>query len=117
MLCLKYILTESALLPTIIFDEIDMGISGEIAIQVGRMIRKLSNNHQVICITHLPQIAAMSEQHLMVYKTTDDHTTSTRIKYLPEYDRVIEIAKMIGGDHPSETHLNTSRQLIEQLAN
>ena len=117
MLCLKYILTESALLPTIIFDEIDMGISGEIAIQVGRMIRKLSNNHQVICITHLPQIAAMSEQHLMVYKTTDEHTTSTRIKYLPENDRVIEIAKMIGGDHPSETHLNTSRQLIEQLAN
>ena len=116
MLCLKYIITESALLPTIIFDEIDMGISGEVAIQVGKMIRKLSGNHQVICITHLPQIAAMAEQHLMVYKTTDDHTTSTKIKYLTDNDKVMEIAKMIGGDHPAETHISTSRQLIEHLA-
>jgi DNA repair protein RecN (Recombination protein N) len=115
MLCLKYILTESTLLPTIIFDEIDMGISGEVAIQVGKMIRKLSLKHQVICITHLPQIAAMAQQHLMVYKTTDDHTTSTRIKYLEGNDKVMEIAKMIGGDHPAETHINTSKQLIEQL--
>jgi DNA repair protein RecN (Recombination protein N) len=117
MLCLKYILTESALLPTIIFDEIDMGISGEVAIQVGKMIRKLSGNHQVICITHLPQIAAMAGQHLMVYKTTDNNTTSTRIKYLANNERIFEIAKMIGGDNPAETHINTSRQLIKQLAN
>jgi DNA repair protein RecN (Recombination protein N) len=116
MLCLKYILTESALLPTIIFDEIDMGISGEVAIQVGKMIRKLSANHQVLCITHLPQIAAMAQQHLMVYKTTDDHSTSTKIKYLADHDKVMEIAKMIGGDHPADTHINTSKQLIEHLA-
>jgi DNA repair protein RecN (Recombination protein N) len=116
MLCLKYILTESALLPTIIFDEIDMGISGEVAIQVGKMIRKLSGSHQVICITHLPQIAAMAEQHLMVYKSSDDHTTTTKIKYLVNNDRIMEIAKMIGGDNPAETHINTSKQLIENLA-
>ncbi|MEA3495812.1 MAG: DNA repair protein RecN [Bacteroidota bacterium] len=116
MLCIKYILVGTALLPTIVFDEIDLGISGEIAIKVGEMLGKLSNNHQVISITHLPQIAAMGKEHFLVYKTTENEQTNTKIKKLNKKEKIGELAKMIGGESAGEKAYQSSKELIKKFS-
>jgi DNA repair protein RecN (Recombination protein N) len=112
MLCLKYVLAAKTSLPTIIFDEIDTGISGEVAIKVGRMMKQMGLQHQVIVITHLPQIAAMGETHYYVYKDSASERTVSSMKKLGEEERIKEIAQMIGGEKPSETALKNARELL-----
>jgi DNA repair protein RecN (Recombination protein N) len=112
MLCFKYILADSIFLPTIIFDEIDTGVSGEVAIQVGQILKKLSVRHQVVCITHQPQVAAMGNRHYMVYKISGQDFTSTHIRQLQSEERIQEIAKMIAGQRPSQLAIDNAKELL-----
>lgn len=114
MLCLKSILARSKALPTLIFDEIDTGISGEVAAKVGRRMRSMASGHQVISITHLPQIAACGNLHYFVYKDVELGKTTTHIRTLNEDERVKEIARMLSGDTLSEPALQNARVLLAQ---
>ena len=113
MLAIKSIITDSVLLPTVIFDEIDTGISGETANRVAQVMDILANDHQVIAITHLPQIAAMGRQHYLVYKETKNEQTTTNLRALSEEDRIQVIATMLSGAHVTESALSTARELIQ----
>jgi DNA repair protein RecN (Recombination protein N) len=112
MLSIKSIIAEYTALPTIIFDEIDTGVSGEVANKVGQVMERLSQNLQVITITHLPQIAGKGKSHYFVYKDDTAATTYTRIKKLDDNERVLEIAKMLSGDKPGESALQNARELL-----
>lgn len=112
MLAIKSIVAETTSLPSIIFDEIDTGISGEIAIKVGEIMENLSENLQVIAISHLPQIAAKGKSHFKVYKAEKDSKTSTNIGLLSKEDRIKEIAEMLGGTNPSETAYLHAQELL-----
>ena len=108
MLSIKSLIARYTALPTIIFDEIDTGISGEVANKVGQIMERLAGNLQVISITHLPQIASKGQSHYFVYKDDGSATTYTRIKQLTEPERVVEIAKMLSGDKPGESALQNA---------
>ncbi len=112
MFAIKYLLAGKTSLPTIIFDEIDSGISGEVAIKMVKMMREMASRHQVIAITHLPQIAACGVTHYFVYKENIADRSFTKIRKLENSEREIEIAKMIGGDQPSETSIQNARELL-----
>lgn len=112
MLCLKTLLADSLFLPTIIFDEIDMGISGDIAVKVGQMIRNLAAQHQVVSITHLPQVAAMGDHHFRVYKVTEDEETLSYMEELDQQARITEVANMMAGEQVTETTYQNARELI-----
>jgi DNA repair protein RecN (Recombination protein N) len=112
MLSIKSIIAEYTALPTIIFDEIDTGVSGEVANKVGLVMERLSQNLQVITITHLPQIAGKGSSHYFVYKDNNSDVTQTRIKKLSNDERVTEIAKMLSGDNPGESALQNARELL-----
>lgn len=113
MLALKSIITDTRMLPTVIFDEIDTGISGETANRVGRVMSHLAMHHQVVAITHLAQIAARGNQHFQVYKETVGEQTITNIRELTEENRVGAIASMLSGDGHSEAALATARELLQ----
>ena len=114
MLCIKSLLADSTSLPTLIFDEIDTGISGEAAMQVGAIMKTLSVDHQLICITHLPQIAGKANQHLYVYKEANAFgTVITLMKQLNEEERIGILAEMLGGKAASEEARETVRQLMQ----
>ncbi len=112
MLSIKSLVAKNTALPTIIFDEIDTGVSGEVAHKVGQIMEQLSQNLQVITITHLPQIAVKGASHYFVYKDDEGATTYTRIKQLDKPERVVEIAKMLSGDNPGESALQNARELL-----
>jgi len=112
MLCIKSLVGKSIDLPTMIFDEIDSGISGEPAKQVGLLLQELGHARQVLCITHQPQIAAKGQAHLYVYKEQDGKTTHTHVRALAADERVIHIARMIGGDPPSKAALEHANELL-----
>ena len=112
MLCIKSLVAKSVDLPTMIFDEIDTGISGEPAKQVGLLLQQLGQNRQVLCITHQPQIAAKGHTHLYVYKEQKGKETQTHLKTLSNEDRVLHIARMIGGDPPSKTAMSNAQELM-----
>jgi DNA repair protein RecN (Recombination protein N) len=111
-LCLKAIITQLMSLPTIVFDEIDSGVSGEVANKVGNVMQTISKRHQVITITHLPQIASKGESHFYVFKEVKNDKTYTRIKRLNEDERIMEIAKMLSGEKPSSIALENARELL-----
>lgn len=113
MLCIKYLLANAMLIPTIIFDEIDMGISGEVAIKVGQLMKQLATHHQVVNITHLPQVAAMGNHHFEVYKVSEKEATYTEMQALEGEERVEAIAKMMAGSGASSTAYQNARELIE----
>ena len=114
MLCIKSLTAEALHMPTLIFDEVDTGISGEAARQVGMLLRDLSGYHQVICITHQPQVAAKGSRHFYVYKEEDKNARlSTRIKVLQKEERVLAIARMIGGEQPSEAAISNAKELVD----
>ena len=113
MLCLKSIITDSMYLPTIIFDEIDTGISGETASKVGQMMQALADNHQVIAITHLPQIAARGQHHYLVYKQVVENQTYTHIKSLNMQEREQMLATMMSGENRTETAVASARKLLK----
>jgi len=112
MLSIKSLVAQNTALPTIIFDEIDTGVSGEVANKVGQIMEKLAENLQVITITHLPQIASKGQSHYFVYKDDEGAITNTRIKQLTEKERILEIAKMLSGDKPGESALQNARELL-----
>ncbi len=114
MLSLKSLIAESAAMPTLIFDEIDSGISGDIAGKVGKILARLGEGHQVICITHMPQIAVKGDTHFYVYKETSDESTIASIKQLEGQERIREVAKMLSGDSLSEAALENARELLLQ---
>ncbi|HLO46251.1 MAG TPA: DNA repair protein RecN [Leadbetterella sp.] len=113
MLSLKYVLAEKKSLPTIIFDEIDTGISGEVAIKVGKMLTEMSSKLQVIAITHLHQIAGKGQTHFYVYKDNSDTKTVSLMRKLDADERIIEVAKMIGGQNPSESAIRSAIEMLE----
>jgi DNA repair protein RecN (Recombination protein N) len=113
MLAIKSLIAQNTALPTIIFDEIDAGISGEVANKVGQVMEKLATNLQVIAITHLPQIASKGQSHYFVFKDDEGTATNTRIKQLEKDERVLEIAKMLSGDRPGESAINNARELLD----
>lgn len=112
MLCIKSLVAKSIALPTMLFDEIDTGISGEAAKQVGILLKELSSKHQVITITHLPQIAAKASAHYFVYKQEDKAGIKTRIRLLNKEEQVETIARMLSGEKPSDSSLVTAREMI-----
>ncbi|HFA48550.1 MAG TPA: DNA repair protein RecN [Bacteroidetes bacterium] len=99
-------------LPTLIFDEIDTGISGDVSLKMGNILRQLSNHHQVVNITHSPQIAANADAHYFVYKKVSGNTTTTKVKLLNEEERVRSIAVMLSQNPPSEAALANARELM-----
>jgi DNA repair protein RecN (Recombination protein N) len=113
MLAIKYILADKKALPTIIFDEIDTGVSGEISKKVGKMINEMANNHQIIAITHLHQMAAQGKSHYFVYKDDSSDKTASKIKKLNQNERILEIAQMIGGLNPSNGVIENAKAILE----
>lgn len=114
MLCIQSLLADNTALPTLIFDEIDTGISGEVALKVGVQMQKLAAKHQVVCITHLPQIASRGNRHIFVYKDEHSDKTISRIKTLNDQERVTEIAKMLSGDQPTSAAIANAKALLRQ---
>ena len=114
ILALKAILAETDSVETVIFDEVDAGIGGGTAEVVGRKLAELAKHHQVICITHLPQIAKFGEHHFSISKHVIDGRTQTEIHPLNEADRHREIARMLGGEDITSTTLKHARELLEK---
>jgi len=112
MLSIKAVLTDYSKLPTIIFDEIDTGVSGEIALKMAEIMKKMSDKMQVFAITHLPQIASKGNQHYKVFKITQNNDTISEIKLLTEEERVVEIAEMLSGKAISESAINHAKALL-----
>jgi DNA repair protein RecN (Recombination protein N) len=112
MFCVKYVMAEKTAMPTLILDEIDNGISGEIAIQLGSLMKRMAEKHQLLCISHLPQIAAKADTHYFVFKETSSGKATSNIRLLKEDERVEEIAKMIGGEKPSKVAFENARELL-----
>jgi DNA repair protein RecN (Recombination protein N) len=112
MLAIKSVISKHTALPTLIFDEIDTGISGETALRVGDVIGELEQNMQVICITHLPQIAAKGEAHYFVYKKESSERTTTGIRRLNKEERILAIAEMLSGKNPGESALKNAEDLL-----
>ncbi|SFA89337.1 DNA replication and repair protein RecN [Flavobacterium swingsii] len=112
MLAVKAILANYSKLPTIIFDEIDTGVSGEIAHKMGDIMKEMSNKMQVFAITHLPQIAAKGNQHYKVFKSSEGESTISELKLLSQNERVVEIAEMLSGKDISDSALNHAKSLL-----
>jgi len=112
MLCLKALLAEHTALPTIIFDEIDTGVSGDVADKIGNILFAMGKTMQVITITHLPQMASKGSNHLFVYKSDNKDKTTSSIKQLNKEERIAEIAKMLSTGTPTETALKNAQELL-----
>ncbi len=112
MLSIKYMLADKVALPTIVFDEIDTGISGEVAVKVGKMMQQMALKHQIIAISHLPQIAAQGDSHYFVYKEDREDRTISRVRKLSNEERVNEIAHMIAGANPSANAFKSAKELL-----
>ena len=114
MLALKTVFANNDDIQTLIFDEIDTGISGKTAVKVGEKLRNISKGHQVLCISHLPQIAVMADQNLFISKSTDGKSTQTNIKVLDKEGKIQEIARLIGGSNLTEGVLKTAQEMIQE---
>jgi DNA repair protein RecN (Recombination protein N) len=112
MLCVKSLMSDSIGLPTIVFDEIDTGVSGDIAERVGNIISRMAERMQIINITHLPQVASKGQNHYLVYKTDEGKSTVTRIKLLTAEERRIEIARMLSGEEITSAALENAKALL-----
>lgn len=109
----KYLIADKTALPTIIFDEIDTGVSGEVALQMVKMMKEMAHSHQVISISHLPQFAAGGDAHYFVYKDHSSDRSVSRVKKLADQDRITEIAKMIGGENPGASAMESAKELLQ----
>ena len=112
MLSIKMILAEKGMLPTLIFDEIDTGVSGDVANKMGDIMKAMGRKMQVMSITHLPQVASKGASHLRVYKKDENNITNTYIEILTQEERLIEIAKMLSGNKPTDAALNNAKELL-----
>lgn len=113
MLAVKTLITDTKSLPTIIFDEIDTGVSGEVAVKMGSILAQMAKTVQVLNITHLPQIAAKGQHHYKVFKFDQNEQTYTSIRKLTEQERIEEIAQMLSGDNFSTTAMETAKELLQ----
>jgi DNA repair protein RecN (Recombination protein N) len=113
MLSIKSLIAKKTALPTIIFDEIDTGVSGEVANRVGNIMTELAKDMQVITITHLPQMASKGSAHYFVFKQIKDNFTYTQIKRLTTQERILEIAKMLSGENPKEAAIENAKELLK----
>jgi DNA repair protein RecN (Recombination protein N) len=113
MLCIKYLMASKTQLPTIIFDEIDTGISGEVARKVSKLISQMSNHHQVIAITHLPQLASRMGNHYFVFKDNSGVKTISKIRLLEKQERIDELAQMISGTPITPTAIAAAEEMLE----
>lgn len=111
-LAIQVILADKITTPTLIFDEVDVGISGPVAAGVGRLLRQLGQNTQIICVTHLPQVASQGHQQLFVEKYTDGQATETRMRQLTDEERIQEIARLLAGENISANALANARELL-----
>jgi DNA repair protein RecN (Recombination protein N) len=111
-LCIKSILASAMVLPTIIFDEIDAGVSGDVALKMGDMLSNLAKNHQIISITHSPQVASKAHHHLHVFKNHEGNKTTTNIKVLSPEEKIYTLAIMLSSDPPTNTALAAAQELI-----
>lgn len=116
MLAVKSVIAEIDSIPTMIFDEIDTGVSGKAAQAVGEKMTAISKNHQILCVTHLPQIASLADCHFRIEKETDGNTTFTRLKKLTKDDRVLEIARIIGGAKITDITKKHAEEMIDIAA-
>ncbi|UZD22173.1 DNA repair protein RecN [Algoriphagus halophytocola] len=114
LFAIKYIMADKVAMPTLIFDEIDTGISGEVALKMVGMMKEIARKHQVICITHLPQVAGQGDLHYFVYKDNSSAKTVSKIKLLDPEERVQELAKMIAGASPSASAVESARELLSR---
>jgi DNA repair protein RecN (Recombination protein N) len=114
MLSIKSIMASKKALPTIIFDEIDTGVSGDVADKIGHILLRMSEKMQVISITHLPQIASKGKFHLFVYKNDESSKTISHIKELNKDERVVEIAKMLSTGNPTASAIKNAKDLLNQ---
>jgi DNA repair protein RecN (Recombination protein N) len=112
MLAIKSLISQKNILPSIIFDEIDSGVSGEVSAKMGKVMQNIASYSQVIAITHVPQIAAAGSQHYLVYKESDASQTVSDIKQLNQEERIIEIAKMISNEKLTDTAIDAAKQLL-----
>lgn len=112
MFCIKHVMAERQAMPTLVLDEIDTGVSGEIALKLGGMMKAMAKRHQVIAISHLPQIAAKGDAHFFVYKDNTAKKTVSLIKKLSEKERIEKIAEMIGGANPSKVSIDSAKELL-----
>ena len=112
MLCIKSLVAQKLDMPTLIFDEIDTGISGEAAKQVGRIMKELSDRRQVICITHQPQIAGKANAHFLVYKDIVKNEVKTNIRLLDKDERITAVAKMLSGEKPTAVAIENAREMV-----
>ena len=113
MLAIKASVSSGDNIPILVFDEIDAGISGRIAGKVGKVMKELAKTHQIISITHLPQIAALSQRHFYIEKSDLKDETVTKIRVLDESEKVTEVAKLISGENVTEASEKSARELIE----
>ena len=113
MLAIKSVMADKEETPTLIFDEIDTGISGITAAKVAKQMEIIGVSHQVICITHLPQIAAMADEHFEIAKKTDHQITRTQIRLLNEEDSALEIARILGGAQITEHTMESAKEMKE----
>lgn len=111
-LAIQVILADKITTPTLIFDEVDVGISGPVAAGVGRLLRQLGQSTQIICVTHLPQVASQGHQQLFVEKYTDGQATETRMRHLQDEERIQEIARLLAGENISANALANARELL-----
>ena len=112
MLAIKNVMAEQDLVGTLIFDEVDAGVSGRAAQKVAEKLRAVSSNKQVLCVTHLPQIAAAADIHLFIQKTEKNNRTFTQIQRLNKKERALEIARIIGGAEITETTLKSAEEML-----
>lgn len=112
VLSIKYLLADSVFLPSLVFDEIDQGISGEIARKVGFMLKKMTDKHQVLLISHQPHVASMGTKHFKVFKEKVNGKTISNIKLLDKKERIFEIAEMLGGANPSSIAIKNAEELL-----
>ena len=113
MLSIKSLMAEYTKMPTMIFDEIDTGVSGKIADKMGKLIGDMGNNMQIFAITHLPQIAAKGKTHLLVEKTFNNQTAKTNLRNLEAEERVLEIARMLSGSELSQAAIDNAKFLLK----
>ena len=114
LFAIKYLMADKMAMPTLIFDEIDTGISGEVALKMVGMMQDISKRHQVICITHLPQVAGQGDLHYFVYKDNSSEKTVSKIKLLDQDERILELAKMIAGASPSTSAIESAKELLRR---
>lgn len=112
-LAIQVVTAQTSSIPTLVFDEVDVGISGATAEIVGRLLHQLAQRGQILCVTHLPQVAAQGDQHLHIHKESDEHSTLTRMQLLDQAGRIAELARMLGGIHLSAQTLAHAQEMLQ----